>query len=1105
VNEQSLFIEALEKEDPAERAAFLDQRCAGDPPLRQRIERLLHQHGTAGRFLDSPAEKVVATIDEPAGERAGTVIGPYKLLEQIGEGGFGIVFMAEQLQPIRRKVALKVLKPGMDTRQVIGRFEAERQALALMDHANIAKVLDAGQTADGRPYFVMDLVRGVPITTYCDQARLTPRERLELFADVCQAVQHAHQKGIIHRDIKPSNVLVTLQDGSPLVKVIDFGIAKALGQQLSDRTVFTGFAQMIGTPLYMSPEQAALSNVDVDTRTDIYSLGVLLYELLTGTTPFDDTRLLAADYDELRRIIREEDPPKPSTRLSTLGRAAPTVAAQRRSDPKRLSQLFQGELDWIVMKALEKDRNRRYETAKGFAMDVQRYLSDEPVLACPPSAGYRFRKFARRNKTALTTAALVALALVAGIGVATWQAKRATRAESAVREERDKTWAHAQIQAIAAHNRAQRFQQAFDLLQKVEAILPEDPRLPELRTECSWLITISTTPPGATISRKHPDGDEESWERLGVTPIENRRLARGVYHWRFEKPDYVTAERLTADHPPGRPREGFPLLVELDKEGEAPSDMVRVSPSAPGWFWGMSKNRGISIPPFWLDRFEVTNRRFKPFVDQGAYQRRELWEHPFEKDGRQLSWDEAMALFRDSTGRPGPATWAGGSYPVGEDDYPVSGVSWYEAAAFAKFAGKRLPTIYDWNGASGRLFHAAEIISRSNFAGAGPARVGRYPGLSHCGAYDMAGNVKEWCWNRAGDGKHYVLGGAWDEQKYVFALHDSRPGLDRDTKTGFRCVKYLPGRQPPKEAFEESKPRVRDFQADKLLTVDQFQLVKGHYEYDRAKPLNAVRQRQGETAYWVHERVEVDAAYGKESLIVHLFLPKDAAPPYHPVTYWPGATAFFQPTISPPTAENVAFLVRSGRALVWPVYKGTYERRVQPPLDAEWKWEHVVQQANDLRRSIDYLEARPEEFDLGALGYYGYSWGAAHAVRALAVEDRIKAAVLVDGGLLPPGSFEDSERDPFQRPERDPIHYLPQITIPVLMLNGEYDSNFPLRESQEPMYRLLGADPARKRHLLSDIGHVSTLSDARMRETVTWFDQYLGPVRWKDGAATGPR
>src|SRR5215813_13938632 len=320
----SLLGAALECTSAEARAAYLDQACGGDAELRRRVEKLLDAHARAGHFLESLPPNPGATVEDPVTERPGSVIGAYKLLEQIGEGGFGIVFLAEQQEPIRRKVALKVLKPGMDTRQVIARFEAERQALALMDHLHIARVLDAGQTSGGRPYFVMELVKGLPITQFCDQGQLTLRERLELFGHVCQAVQHAHQKGIIHRDIKPSNVLVTRHDGAPLVKVIDFGIAKALGQQLTDKTLYTGFAQMIGTPLYKSPEQAALSNVDVDTRSDVYSLGVLLYELLTGTTPFTKERLKDASYDEIRRIIREEEPAKPSTRMSTLGRAAST-------------------------------------------------------------------------------------------------------------------------------------------------------------------------------------------------------------------------------------------------------------------------------------------------------------------------------------------------------------------------------------------------------------------------------------------------------------------------------------------------------------------------------------------------------------------------------------------------------------------------------------------------------------------------------------------------------------------------------------------------------------------------------------------------------------
>jgi tetratricopeptide (TPR) repeat protein/tRNA A-37 threonylcarbamoyl transferase component Bud32 len=415
--EEELFHRAQEKSTLAEQLAFLDQVCADQPDLRQRVERLLRSHRHEDSFLHAGA-----TVDPPVTEAPGTVIGPYQLLEQIGEGGMGAVWMAQQTEPVKRRVAVKLIKAGMDSKQVIARFEAERQALALMDHPNIARVLDGGTTDAGRPYFVMDLVKGVPITKYCDENHLTPRQRLELFLPVCQAVQHAHQKGIIHRDLKPSNVLVALYDGKPVPKVIDFGVAKATGQPLTEQTLVTGFGAIVGTLEYMSPEQAEFNQLDIDTRSDIYSLGVLLYELLTGSPPFSKKELEQVGMLETLRMIREQEPTKPSAKLS-ISEALPTLAANRGTEPAKLTKLVRGELDWIVMKALEKDRNRRYESASALAADVQRYLADLPVQACPPSVGYRLRKFARRNKTALTVASVVLLAVFLTVGGLGWMVR----------------------------------------------------------------------------------------------------------------------------------------------------------------------------------------------------------------------------------------------------------------------------------------------------------------------------------------------------------------------------------------------------------------------------------------------------------------------------------------------------------------------------------------------------------------------------------------------------------------------------------------------------------------------------------------------------------
>jgi len=472
---KSLFLAASALANPMERAALLDRECGGDAELRARVEALLRANDAAPLPTVDSADGQPGTEDyaDPTAHVGAILAGKYKLIEEIGEGGMGSVFMAQQTEPVKRAVAVKVIKAGMDSKAVLARFEAERQALAMMDHPNIAKVLDAGTTEGGRPFFVMELVKGMPITRYCDEHKLTPRQRLELFLPVCQAIQHAHQKGIIHRDVKPSNVLVAMYDDRPVPKVIDFGVAKAAGQALTDKTLMTGFGALVGTPEYMSPEQASLNNLDIDTRSDVYSLGVLLYELLTGTTPVDKKSLGKAALLEVLRVVREVEAPRPSAKLSSID-TLPSVAANRGTEPAKLSRLMKGELDWLVMKALEKDRTRRYDTANGLARDIQRYLADEVVEARPPSVGYRVSKFVRRHKGQVIAAGLVLLALLAGITGTTFglfRAEAARRGEAQQRAAAEKAAAAERLAKLDADTKRQEAETNLAFAKKGNEIL----------------------------------------------------------------------------------------------------------------------------------------------------------------------------------------------------------------------------------------------------------------------------------------------------------------------------------------------------------------------------------------------------------------------------------------------------------------------------------------------------------------------------------------------------------------------------------------------------------------------------------------------------------
>jgi serine/threonine protein kinase len=569
LREEQLVAAALQLATREERSAFLKGACLGDSALLQRVEALLHAHEQADDSFDLDLTIKSAPIPdrpviEPLTEKPGDRIGRYKLLQQIGEGGMSSVWMAEQEEPVRRRVALKFIKLGMDTKQFIARFEAERQALALMDHPNIAKVLDAGATDTGRPFFVMELVRGVPITEYCDQNSLSARERLDLFLPVCRAIQHAHQKGIIHRDIKPSNIMVMLADGVPVPKVIDFGIAKAIDQPLTEKTLFTRFEQFIGTPAYMSPEQAGLSGLDIDTRSDVYALGVLLYELLTGKTPFDTDKLAKAGLDVIRQIIREEEPPRPSTRLSTLAAAElATVAKRRHSEPPKLIHLLRGDLDWIVMKTLEKDRTRRYETANGLAMDLQRYLDNEPIIARPPSSIYRFRKLVRRNKLAVGAAAAVVVAILAGLALATVGLFRANyerqRAVAALAEAQ-------QQRALADDNFRQARAAVEDLLKISDERLKDQPGLQPLRIELMKAAIDRYEP---FLAKPIPDPTPRQelarlYARYGLLTLELTEVLDEKVMAEFEKARKLQ-EQLLKEHPGDRSLRadlGWTLILE---------------------------------------------------------------------------------------------------------------------------------------------------------------------------------------------------------------------------------------------------------------------------------------------------------------------------------------------------------------------------------------------------------------------------------------------------------------------------------------------------------------------------------------------------------------
>jgi eukaryotic-like serine/threonine-protein kinase len=721
---------------------------------------------------------------------------------------------------------------------------------------------------------------------------------------------------------------------------------------------------------------------------------------------------------------------------------------------------------------------------RGYRFIAQVENGDLPELISEPASGLKLRVLFRQSKhpRVAIPALILLLALVSLIG-------GGIHHSSKVRWARDQ--ALPQIGKLIEQGKPG---QAFALAVQAERYIPADPALARFWPDISWSDSIITSPPGASVYRRDYNSPNAPWEFAGLSPLLKGRFPAVDSSWKFELQGYTTLERAT--FPSG------PITVELHKDGEAPSGMVPVEfdqgpvENGPWGLWGIAGIAGFQTLPairvgkFWIDKFEVTNREFKRFVDQGGYQKREYWKHEFQKNGHVLPWAEAMKLFVDKTNQPGPSTWIQGEYPQDEGEYPVTGVSWFEAEAYADFAGKSLPTVYHW-AAAAYPTDSPSLIPASNFSGKGPSPAGAYHGMSRCGAYDMAGNVKEWCANEGTSGRRYILGGAWDEPAYIFNYPDARSPFERPPEYGFRCAVYVSNSKEAEAAGTPITVQLRNFGSEKPVSNQLFRAYKNQYSYDKT-PLHAKVESVEQTGDWRLEKVSFDAAYGGERITAYLLLPKAASPPFQVVVYFPGAAAAYLRSSEkgfPHELTHFDFIVKSGRAVLFPVFKGTFERdgglnpTIYWPNTSSTYRDNVIYWSKDLSRSIDYLETR-HDINLNQLAYEGYSWGAAMGALLPAVETRFKALILIN-----PGFWLQQ-----QLPEVDQINFAPHVKAPVLMLNGRFDFLWPPRISQEPMFRLLGTPTEDKRRVVYDTGHNVPRTEM-INESLNWLDKYLGPVR----------
>jgi eukaryotic-like serine/threonine-protein kinase len=782
-----------------------------------------------------------------------------------------------------------------------------------------------------------------------------------------------------------------------------------------------------------------------------------------------------------------------------------TVARHRGTALAQLSVLLRGDLDWIVMKCLEKDRTRRYDTANGLIADIQRHLRNEPVIARPPSTAYLAQKLIRRHRVGFAAAVAIAVVLAIG-GVQYIRATRAERGQQELRQVAER----AQASEAAVRESAEQQQQrnakirwareialpeiqhrlsrddvltAFTLAREAETYLGHDPALAKLWPRIAGTLTIETNPPGADVYIKPYDKPQTEWQYLGKSPIRDVQLGRAFYRWKITKEGYDPLERAHGwIIQRASLAERADIVCNLDRIGSHPRGMVRVPAGALGaWTLG----------DYLIDRYEVTNREYKEFVDRGGYDSEKFWRHEFVKHGDVLPWKQAMAMFRDRTGKPGPATWRNGSYGAAEADHPVTGVSWFEAAAYAESVGKRLPSIHHWlraAGASTTRSISGFVVPLSNYGGRGTARAGQHMGMSTYGTYDMAGNAKEWCWNENHDGRRYILGGGWHGPEYMFSSLDAKPPFDRAETNGFRCMKLIDAVESPAalDAPFQAAPG-RDYTAEKPKGDEEFKNFHRWFSYDKTALDAHTESVTNLDSRWREESISFNAAYNDERMAAVMFLPKNVSPPYQVILFFPGSRALQRRSrdVRLDGFTVIEPLIEAGRAVLYPIYKGTYERGplAFPPSDSVAMRDWVVQLVKDVSRSIDYLETRGD-VRLDKLAFCGSSWGGRLGVIVSAVEPRVRTSVLVVGGL-PPGR---------RLPEVDEINFAPRVTIPTLMLNGRYDVIFPLENTQQTLFRWLGTPPEHKRHVLYDTGHDVPLNQANA-ETVAWLDRYLGPAK----------